>query len=112
MTIERSDDGEPVRYVVTLIHPVADFEQWSGGVRALDRVLSSYLLSREVYQSLDDPNEVLVHCEVSSAEAAMALLAADIRGELEQAGLDFYPPAFAGREVLELRIGPAPAAGE
>jgi hypothetical protein len=94
----------PARHVVTLIHPVDDFDSWRDKVLELDRVLGKYIVAREVYQSLDDPNEVLIHCEVQSARAAVKHMAGDLREELDQTGIDIYPPAFAGREVVEMRI--------
>lgn len=93
-----------MKYVVTLIHPVDDFERWKAAVVEMDPAISHHMVAREVYQSLDDPNEVLVQVEVESPEAAVAHLSDEIRQELDRAGVEFYPPAFAGREVVELRI--------
>jgi hypothetical protein len=99
-----SPEELPERYVVTLIQPVKDFEEWLEQVIELDNVVGKYIVAREVYQSLDDPNEVLIHCEVQSAKAAVAHLAEDVREELDRTGYDFYPPAFAGREIVDLRV--------
>jgi hypothetical protein len=91
--------------VVTLIHPVDDFERWKSSVlEAIDPVLETMILRRVVYRSIDDPNEVLVQVEFPSIEAAMAHISTDLRDELDRCGIEIYPAAFAGTEVTELRI--------
>lgn len=104
MTTEDLDAGVETRYVVTVIHPVKDFDKWLENVRELDKVAGPYILSREAYQSLDDPNEILIQCEVGSEKAAMRYLGEEVMAALDRTGMDFYPPAFAGREIVDLRI--------
>lgn len=98
--------GKLMRYSVVRIYPVADFERWKAALLEIDpaRTARRRVVAREAYQSLDDPNEVLVRTEFASEEAAMAHIHDDLRTELDRLGIEIYPPVFAGREVIELRI--------
>ncbi len=103
-------DDDLVRYTVTIIQPVGDFDRWCEVTREVDELFGRYIVAREVYQSFDDPNELLIHCEVQSERSAMAYLKEEVREQLDLAGIEIYPPAFAGREVTEFRIRPGEGA--
>jgi hypothetical protein len=88
---------------VTIINRVPDFDVWHDILSETQGVHRPGLLSRTVYRSVDDPNEVMVELELDSLESAQALLSSiDLREILDRAGVEVYPPVFIGREVTEL----------
>jgi hypothetical protein len=95
------------RHLLTIIHPVPDVDRWTAVLlreSAKDRPRRG-LLRRKAYRSLDDPNEVMVQLEFDSAESAQAFLPSiDLRGLLDEIGLEIYPPVFIGVEIDELRV--------
>jgi hypothetical protein len=94
------------RHRLTIIHRVPDVDRWTAILLregAKDR-RGIGLLRRTAFRSLDDPDEVMVQLEFDSAESAKAFLPSiDLRGLLDEIGLDIYPPVFIGVEIDELR---------
>jgi hypothetical protein len=92
-----------VSYRMTIIHRVTDLERWERIVRRDDHLHRPGLLRRRAYRSLDDGNEVMVELDFESAEAAMSFLPSlDLRGLLDEMGLEVYPPVFIGELVEHL----------
>jgi hypothetical protein len=90
---------------MTIIHRVPDLEKWMAVMKAEPGKDRPGLVRRAVYQSLDDPNELLVEVEFESAEAAKAFLPSlPMRDLLDSSGLEMYPPVFIGEELDELRV--------
>jgi hypothetical protein len=91
-------------YRLTIIHRVSDYEAFvdllrrrSGGRPGLVR--------RAAYRSTDDCNEVMVELDFDSAEAALQFLPSiDLRGILDELGVEIYPPVFIGELIDELSI--------
>jgi hypothetical protein len=87
-------------YRMTIIHRVADIERWQAIVRRDDHLHRAGLLRRRAYRSLDDGNEVMVELDFESSEAAMSFLPSlDLRGLLDEMGLEVYPPVFIGEAI-------------
>ncbi len=88
-------------YRMTIIHRVPDRDRWHA---VMGRTGSHPgLLRRTIYQSIDDPNEVMVELEFESAEAATGYLPAlPVRELRDEMLLDTYPPVFIGYELPEL----------
>ena len=90
-------------YRMTIIHRVDDIDRWQDIVRRDDHLHRPGLLRRRAYRSLDDSNEVMVELDFESAEAAMSFLPSlDLRGLLDEMGLEVYPPVFIGEPVEHL----------
>jgi hypothetical protein len=99
--------GEPrARVVLAAIHPVRDFPSWREVVREHSlRNPSPGVVRRTIYQSADDPNEVLVLVEFETEEQAHAVVPSfGMRELLDKAGVDIYPAVFVGHEVEDLTI--------
>ncbi len=91
------------RVRVTVIYPVKDFDQFKTVIDASPT--GPNMLSRRVYQSVDDPNEVLVEMVVPSYAVAKQMLRGEsVREVLDNAGAEIYPPVFIGAEVDDLRF--------
>jgi len=94
--------GAPHRF--TIIYRVPEDDRW---LDVMHRHQSAHpgLVRRVAFRSLDDPCEVMVDLEFDSAEAATAFLPnTDLRGLLDEIGIESYPPVFIGSEIEELRI--------
>ena len=95
-----TEDG-PVR--LTVIYPVKDFEQFKSVIGGPPQ--SEGVLSRRVYRSVDDPNEVLVEVELANFAAAKQMIKGPtVREILDKAGAEIYPAAFVGIEQSDLRF--------
>lgn len=93
------------RYQVTAIYAVPDFERWATVVRESRRQIPG-VLSMSIYRSIDDPNEIMVTLDVESADVSKNVISAEeLRDILDRAGVDIYPPVFAGELVDELSSG-------
>lgn len=96
---------DDAKVVVSLIHPVDDFEAWKRIVlERVDPIMGAEVVRRTVYRSVDEPNEVLIQVEFASEKEARAHLRDKVIAELDASAIEMYPPAFAGVEVAELRI--------
>jgi len=96
-----TDDG-PVR--LTVIYPVRDFDEFARVFAPGARPAADGVLSRRVFRSLDDPNEVMFEIEVASLAQAKKLITGEgVREMLDRAGAEIYPPVFIGGEVDDLR---------
>ena len=88
----------------SIIYRAPDKSRW---LDVMQRHESSYpgLTRRVAFRSLDDPNEVMIDLEFDSADSATAFLSSiDLRGVLDEIGIESYPPVFIGSEIEELRI--------
>lgn len=89
---------------LTVIYPVRDFAEFVRAMGTLERPPDDGVIDQRVYQSLDDPNEVLVELHLDSHAKAMELVKGDgVRDVLERIGAAIYPPVFIGAEVGSLR---------
>jgi hypothetical protein len=89
-------------YRMALIHSVPDFDRWFEVMTAERRQIPG-VERMAVHRSVDDSNEVMVVLEISSLDVAREMLASEeLRGLLDRAGVDFYPPVFIGEQVDEL----------
>jgi hypothetical protein len=89
-------------YRVTIIHTVPDYDRWAEAIAGSRRHMP-WIERMTVHRSVDDPNEVMVELEVSSLDAARAMLQSpDLREVMDRAGIDFYPPVFIGEQVDDL----------
>ena len=89
---------------LTLIYRVSDVARWRDVLTRHDHGHDG-LVRRSAFHSLDDENEVMVELEFSTADSARSFLSnVDLRGLLDDVGLDIYPPVFVGVELEELRL--------
>ena len=86
---------------MTIIHRVPDIDAWRA---VMERTWSHEgFLRRTVFQSIDDPNEVMIELEFDSAQAARSYLPGlPLRELRDEIGLEVYPPVFIGTEIDEL----------
>lgn len=117
--------GEPATYRMTIIFRVPDHEAWHGVLLRQHADDHPGLLRRDVYTSIDDPNEVMIELEFDSARAATTYLpslpARELREQMSEeasevsgeTGPDTYPPVFIGTvdPSLALRSRPGPPTG-
>ena len=90
---------------MTIIHRVTDYDAWAAVLQKHSRADRPGVVRRTAYRSTDDPNEVMVELDFDSAEAAREFLPSiDVRGLLDEMGLDVYPPVFIGERIAELSI--------
>ena len=88
----------------TIIYRVPDRRRWVDVMRRHESALPG-LVRRVAFRSLDDPDEVMVDLEFDSADAAKEFLTSvDLRGVLDEIGIESYPPVFIGSEIEDLRI--------
>jgi hypothetical protein len=88
---------------MTIIHRIADVDRWQDALRRHDELHHPGLLRRRAFRSTDDEHELMLELDFASAEAAMAYLPSlDLRGLLDEMGLEVYPPVFVGAMVDEL----------
>jgi hypothetical protein len=93
------------RYQVTAIYAVPDFDRWAMMVRESRRQIPG-VVGMSIFRSIDDPNEIMVTLDVESADISKNVISADeLRELLDKAGVDIYPPIFAGELVDELSTG-------
>jgi hypothetical protein len=92
--------------MLAAIHPVRDFETWKESAKQLMAERSTAgRVSTVIYQSADDPNEVLVAIEFENEDDALATVPNwSMREILDRAGIDIYPAVFVGHEVTELTV--------
>jgi heme-degrading monooxygenase HmoA len=96
--------SDNVRYRLTFIHSVPDYERWADVVKKSQRRRPG-VVSVSVFRSVDDPNEVMVDIELESAEVAQELLPSEaFRDVLDRSGIEIYPPVFLGEIVDELSM--------
>jgi len=94
----------PAVHRLTLIYRVPDVMRWRDVLTRHDTAHDG-LIRRSAFCSLDDENEVMVELEFSTADSARSFLSnIDLRGVLDEVGLDIYPPVFVGVELEELRL--------
>lgn len=93
------------RYQVTAIYSVPDYERWATVVREYRRQIPG-VVGMSIFRSMDDPNEIMVTLDLESAEVSKNVISAEeLRELLDRAGVDIYPPIFAGELVDELSTG-------
>src|SRR4051794_18039824 len=96
-------DSGPVR--LTVIYPVRDFDEFAKVFAPGARAAGDGVLSRRIFRSLDDPNEVMFEIEVASlAQAKQLIKGQGVREMLDRLGAEIYPPVFIGGEVSDLRF--------
>ena len=94
--------GDVIR--LTVIYPVRDFAEFVRAMGTLDRPPDDGVIDQRVYQSLDDPNEVMVEVHLDSRAKAMEMIkGTGVREVLDTIGAEIYPPVFIGAEVDSLR---------
>lgn len=93
------------RYQVTAIYTVPDFDRWATVVRESRRQIPG-VVGMSIFRSIDDPNEIMITLDVESADISKNVISAEeLRELLDRAGVDIYPPVFAGELVDELSTG-------
>lgn len=90
---------------MSMVLRVPDIERWAQVMRRNIGAGHPGLLSREVFHSIDDPNEVLVELEFESAESATTYLPSLPNRELrDEIGLEIYPAVFIGTRADDLSV--------
>jgi hypothetical protein len=88
--------------IVVAVHPVRDFGEWKDVVATVES--PDGVVRSRIFQSSDDPNEVLVLIEMETLDHAKAVIPSfALRELLDRAGVEIYPAVFVGTEVEELR---------
>jgi hypothetical protein len=95
-----SPADDPHEVVLTVIHPVADYDAWIDHVRSsLPRLAEHGVRRMRVHRAVDDPDEVLVGLDMRTREDAERLMANDddLQAAMTMAGISMYPAVFIGR---------------
>lgn len=93
-------DGAGESVLLTLIHPVANYDTWIAHIRdRLPTMADRGVLRLRVLRAVDDPNEVLVALDMRSREHAERIMFQDegVQRAMEIAGISIYPAVFIGR---------------
>jgi hypothetical protein len=92
-------------YRMSMVFRVPDATKWQAVLARNIGVEHAGMLSRRVFHSIDDPNELMVQLEFESAESARSYLPSLPGRELrDEIGLEIYPAVFIGALADELSI--------
>jgi hypothetical protein len=86
--------GPPVRLFVH--HEVADYAAWRKAYNAFRATqIKMGVTAQAVYQSVDDPNDVVVTHDFASAEQAKAFVSSDVlKSAMQKAGVKGAPQTW------------------